>query len=68
MATKHRESLNQLQVADVPRGALSNQDMQCHLALSRGDRAGGPSSAEQGAKFTEDRGPYLPRWREAPKI
>lgn len=67
VATKHRETLNKLQVADVPRGVLSNQDTQCHLALSGGDRAGGPSSAEQGAKFTEDRGPYLPRRREAPK-
>lgn len=37
MATKHRESLHKLQVADVPRGALSNQDTQSHLALSGGD-------------------------------
>lgn len=37
VATKHRESLHKLQVADVPRGALSNQDTQSHLALSGGD-------------------------------
>lgn len=47
MATKHRESLNQLQVADVPRGALSNQDTLCHLALSGGDRAGGEQSSRR---------------------